>query len=336
MSTLSEMVKQVRKEQVIAQQNISSTISQPSQPIEILKVKIETTEELKASSPHQSTARVELFNDSESARLLIQALKKKGFNVREEEKKEEELLEIVPIVSWEQHGKTGKFLIVYQNGVQEYLSADRIVTLVLDDLRAILKIPLKNDSNNEIGEFIKDAMHRQLGSLSSSESSEEEGDKEKEEKFFGNEEEPDSNDNNEILADTEVPLDKSQVPISEWYYDQELKKFVIKRLDFTYFVFSEFVDLSVLSPVELKLLSLMPMSTTTEEGPYCKKESGNQCGQSEVKKMQYLSLSMFTSLHGNIQMDIIRVLPKNKATEKVDTKVYWILMGTIARYESLL
>ncbi|KAI3811035.1 hypothetical protein L1987_20750 [Smallanthus sonchifolius] len=86
--------------------------------------------------------------------------------------------------------------------------------------------------------------------------SEEEGDKEKEEKFFGNEEEPDSSDNNEIHADTEVPLAKSQVP---------MKRFVIKRLDFTYSTFSELVDLSVLSPDELKLLSLMPMSTTTKE-----------------------------------------------------------------------
>ncbi|KAI3774059.1 hypothetical protein L1987_48602 [Smallanthus sonchifolius] len=64
MSTLSEMVKQVRKEQVIAQQNISSTISQPSQPTEILKVKIKTVEELKASSLHQSPTRVELSTPS--------------------------------------------------------------------------------------------------------------------------------------------------------------------------------------------------------------------------------------------------------------------------------
>ncbi|KAI3808175.1 hypothetical protein L1987_24121 [Smallanthus sonchifolius] len=48
MSTLSEMMKQVRKDQVIAQQNISSTISQPSQPAESLKVKMETAEELKS------------------------------------------------------------------------------------------------------------------------------------------------------------------------------------------------------------------------------------------------------------------------------------------------
>ncbi|KAI3797400.1 hypothetical protein L1987_32657 [Smallanthus sonchifolius] len=112
----------------------------------------------------------------------------------------------------------------------------------------------------------KDAMHRQLDGLSSSESSEEEGDKEKEENFFGNEEELDSSDNNEIPADTEVPLAKSQVPISEWYYDQELKRFVIKRLDFTYSTFYELGDLSVLYPAECKLLSLIPISTTTEEG----------------------------------------------------------------------
>ncbi|KAI3811034.1 hypothetical protein L1987_20749 [Smallanthus sonchifolius] len=105
------------------------------------------------------------FNDSESARLLIQALKKKGFNIREEEKKEEEPLEIVPTVSLELLEKTGQFLIVYQNGVQEYLSADKIVTLVPDDLRALLNIPLKNDSNNEMGEFVKDEMHRQLDGL---------------------------------------------------------------------------------------------------------------------------------------------------------------------------
>ncbi|KAI3774058.1 hypothetical protein L1987_48601 [Smallanthus sonchifolius] len=157
---------------------------------------------------------IDRFNNSQSARLLIQALKKKGFNVREEEKKEEEPLVIVPIFSWELLGKPRQFLIVYQNGVQEYLSADRIVTLVSNDLGALLKIPLKNDSNNEMGEFVKDAMHRQLDSLSSLESLEEEGDKEKEEKFFGNEEVPDSSDNNEIPADTEVPLAKSQVPIS--------------------------------------------------------------------------------------------------------------------------
>ncbi|KAI3821679.1 hypothetical protein L1987_09248 [Smallanthus sonchifolius] len=219
-------------------QNIST--SQPCHPTELLKVKKEAAEQSKASSPHQSPTRIELstpypqqtsspmkdhstpspqrtittpsssrkkrivikkrkasitswnhvgkryvikrddntremfkcisdvmelsksdleknvslcidrFNESESARLLIQALKKRGFSVREEEKKEEEPFETVPI----------------------------------------------------------------LDSLSSLESSEEEGDEEKEENFFGNEEESDSNDNNEIPADTEVPLTKSQVPIS--------------------------------------------------------------------------------------------------------------------------
>ncbi|KAI3825507.1 hypothetical protein L1987_06997 [Smallanthus sonchifolius] len=178
---------------------------------------------------------IDRFNDSGSARLLLQALKKRGFNVREEEKKEEEPLETIPIVSWELLRMTGQFLIIYQNGVQEYLSADRIVTL-----------------------------HRQLDSLSSAESSQEE-DEGKKEKSFGNEDDPDSSDNDEFAVDTEVPLAESQVPISEWYYDLELKKFVIKRLDFTYSVFSNLVDLSVLSPAELKLPSLMPISTTTKE-----------------------------------------------------------------------
>ncbi|KAI3825230.1 hypothetical protein L1987_06708 [Smallanthus sonchifolius] len=185
---------------------------------------------------------IERLTNSESARLLIHVIKERGFSVREEEKKERDPLEIIPIVSWELLGKTGKFLIIYQNGVQEYLSADRIITLVPDDLRALLKIPLRNDSNDQMGEYVKDAMHKQLDN------------------------DPDSSDKDEVAVDTEVLLAESQVPISEWYYDLVLKKFVIKRLDFTYSVFSNLVDLCVLSPTELKLLSLMPISTTTEEG----------------------------------------------------------------------
>ncbi|KAI3811033.1 hypothetical protein L1987_20748 [Smallanthus sonchifolius] len=54
--------KQVRKEQVVAQQNIST--SQPSHPTELLKVKKEVVEQSKASSPHQSPTRIELSTPS--------------------------------------------------------------------------------------------------------------------------------------------------------------------------------------------------------------------------------------------------------------------------------
>ncbi|KAI3783313.1 hypothetical protein L1987_42391 [Smallanthus sonchifolius] len=258
MSTLSEMVKQVRKDQITTQQNITVNLnSSQSTPTELLEIKIEFAEKPKDLSPHQSPTRkevstlssqyvikrddntretfkcisdvmelsnidlqkivslgIDIFNDSESARLLIQALKKKVFNVHEEEKKEEEPLEVIPIVSWELLGKTGQFLITYQNGVQEYLSADRIVTLVPDDMRALLKIPLKNDSNDQMGEFVKDAMHRQLDGLSFSESTQGDENEEKKEQFFGNEDDPDSNDIGESPADNEVPLTQSQTLIS--------------------------------------------------------------------------------------------------------------------------
>ncbi|KAI3786576.1 hypothetical protein L1987_40349 [Smallanthus sonchifolius] len=307
MSTVSEMVKQVRKDQIISQQNISSNPNtpQPSHPTELLKVKKETAEEPKALSSHLTPTRIEVstpssqqtpspkkeystpspqrtvstpsssrkkrlvlkktkasitswnhmgqryvikrddntremfkcisdvmelsksnlerivslgidrFNDSEGARQLIQARKKRGFSVREEEKKEEEPLETIPIVSWQLLGKTGQFLIIYQNGVQKYLSVDRIVTLVPNDLRALLMIPLKNDSNDQMGEFVKDAMHRQLDSSSSSKSSKEEEDEGKKERFFGKEDDPDRSDKDEFCTDTEVPLADSQVLISE-------------------------------------------------------------------------------------------------------------------------
>ncbi|KAI3827017.1 hypothetical protein L1987_01078 [Smallanthus sonchifolius] len=88
---------------------------------------------------------VDRFNESESSRILIEALKQRCFTGYEPKKVEEESLEVIPIISWELLSKTEQFIITYQNGVQKYLSADKIVTLVLDDLRALLKIPLKNE-----------------------------------------------------------------------------------------------------------------------------------------------------------------------------------------------
>ncbi|KAI3742611.1 hypothetical protein L1987_60300 [Smallanthus sonchifolius] len=253
MYTLSETVKQVRKDQITTQQNITLNLnlSQSPHPTELLKIKKEFAEEPKALHPHQSPTRKEVSSPSsqqtpsprkeystpshqraistpsssrkKSHHFLDscrkKALKKKGFSVYEEKKKEEEPLEIIPIISWELIGKIGQFIITYKNGVQEYLSADRIVTLGDEE-------------------------------------------KEKKEQYFGNEDDPDISDG-ESPTDIEVPLAQSQTLISKWYYDQELKKFFIKRL---YFTFSKMVDLSVLSPAELKFLSLMPMSSTTEEG----------------------------------------------------------------------
>ncbi|KAI3813747.1 hypothetical protein L1987_18479 [Smallanthus sonchifolius] len=196
------------------------------------------TEDVQTEEVRITSLGIARFNDNESSRLLILALKKRGFNVYEEEKKEEEPLQIIPILSWELLGKIWQFVITYQNGIQEYLPIDKIVTLVPNDLKALLKIPLKNGD----------------------------GDEEKREQCFRNEDNHDSSDVGETPADTEVPLAQSQIPISKWYYDQDLKKFGIKWLEFTFSTFSELVDLSVLSPVELKLLRLMPMSSTTEEG----------------------------------------------------------------------
>ncbi|KAI3815355.1 hypothetical protein L1987_15020 [Smallanthus sonchifolius] len=145
------------------------------------------------------------FNNSERARLLIQALKKKGFNVHEEEKMEEVPLEIIPIVSRELLGKTGQFLTTYQNGVHEYLSADRIVTLHLDGLSS--------------------------SSSSSSENTQGDENEGKQEQFFGNEDDPNSSDIGESPAVIEVPLAQSQNPTSEWYYDPlQLKKILKKEL----------------------------------------------------------------------------------------------------------
>ncbi|KAI3825364.1 hypothetical protein L1987_06847 [Smallanthus sonchifolius] len=91
---------------------------------------------------------VDRFNESESSRMFIEALKQRGFTGYEQKEVEEEPLEVIPIISWELMSKTEQFIITYQNGVQEYLSADRIVTLVPNDLRALLKIHLKNESND--------------------------------------------------------------------------------------------------------------------------------------------------------------------------------------------
>ncbi|KAI3798048.1 hypothetical protein L1987_33315 [Smallanthus sonchifolius] len=219
---------------------------------------------------------IDRFNDSERVRLMIQALTKKGFNVYEEKEKEEEPLEVIPIVSCELLGKIGQFLITYQNGVQEYLSADRIVTLVPDDLKALLKIPLKNDSND---------------------------------KYFGNENDPDSSDVGESSADNEVPLAQSQTLISEWYYDQELKKFVIKRLDFTFSIFSELVDLSVLSLAELKLLSLMPMSSTTEE-------DGNYELRRETRAMENFNSNEIVCLDVRLLLNLAELPMGNKEMDE--------------------
>ncbi|KAI3825039.1 hypothetical protein L1987_06514 [Smallanthus sonchifolius] len=227
MSTLSEMVKQMRNDQIIAQQSISSTptTSQSSHPAELLKVKIETTEEPKALSPHQSPARIELSTPSPQQTPSP----RKDYSTPS--------LQITISIP----------------------STSRKKMIVIKKRKASVT------SWNHVGKRY-DAMHRQLDSLSFSESSQEEEDEGKKENFFRNEDDRDSSDNDEFSTDTKMPLAEPQVPISKWYYDQELKRFLIKRLDFTYSVFSELLDLSVISPAELKLLSLMPMSTTTEEG----------------------------------------------------------------------
>ncbi|KAI3808170.1 hypothetical protein L1987_24116 [Smallanthus sonchifolius] len=276
---------------------------------------METAEELKALSPHQYTARIELStpspqqtpspmkdhptpspqrtittrSSSRKKRIAIKKRKasitswnhvgrryviKRDDNTREMfkcisdvmELSNSDLEKIVSLGIDRFNDSESARLLIRVLKEREYLSVDRIITLVPDDLRALLKIPLNNDSNDQMGEYVKDAMHKQLDSLSSSESSQEEEDEGKKEKFFGDEDHPNSSENDEVGVDTKVPLAESQVPISEWYYDLELKKFVIKRLDFTYSVFSNLVDLSLLSPTELKLLRLMPLSTTTEEG----------------------------------------------------------------------
>ncbi|KAI3798041.1 hypothetical protein L1987_33307 [Smallanthus sonchifolius] len=240
MSTLSEMVKQIKKEvaeelkassphQSLTRKDVSSPSSQQtpsprreystpypqritSTPSSFRKKSLAKKKEKPESSHGFMLAEdlrkivslgIDRFNDSERVRLLLQALKKKGFSVYEEKEKEEEPLEVIPTVSCELLGKT--------------------------------------------------------------ESTQGDEDEEKKGQYFGNEDDPDSSDVGESLADNEVPLAQSQTLISEWYYDQELKKFVIKRLDFTFSTFSELVDLSVLFLAELKLLSLMPMSSTTEE-----------------------------------------------------------------------
>ncbi|KAI3775835.1 hypothetical protein L1987_45589 [Smallanthus sonchifolius] len=196
---------------------------------------------------------IDRYNESESAKILIEALKLKGLSGYEMKKVvDEDHIEIIPIVSWELLSKIEKFVITYQNGVQEYLSVDRIVTLVHAYLQALVNIPLKNEFIDKLGEFVTSMIHRQLEDLSSGESSRNDEKEEEKEPFFGNEDEPDSSDKDDDPIETEVPL--------------SLKKFVIKRMDFTFSAFPELVDLSVLSNAELKLLTLLPISSETEEG----------------------------------------------------------------------
>ncbi|KAI3825246.1 hypothetical protein L1987_06727 [Smallanthus sonchifolius] len=94
---------------------------------------------------------IDKYNENESAKRLIEAL-----------------------------NKIEKFVITYQNGVQEYLSAGRIVTLVHVDLQVLLKFHLKNEVNDKLGDFVIDVMHRQMEDLSSGKSSEMDGEEEEE------------------------------------------------------------------------------------------------------------------------------------------------------------
>ncbi|KAI3704325.1 hypothetical protein L1987_74543 [Smallanthus sonchifolius] len=158
---------------------------------------------------------IDRHNESESAKILIEALKLKGLSGYEMKKVvDEDPIEMIPIISWELLSKIEKFVITYQNGVQEYLSGDRIVTLVPTDLQALVNFPPKNESKDKLGEFVTKP-------------------------FFGNEDELDSSDKDDDPIETEVPFAQSNVPISEWF---------------------------VLSTVKLKLLTLLPMSSETEEG----------------------------------------------------------------------
>ncbi|KAI3825003.1 hypothetical protein L1987_06478 [Smallanthus sonchifolius] len=191
MSTLCEMVKQVRKEQIAIQQSISLNASKAptSKPLEIIKVKKEVGEESKDSPPQLTppttekltSLGVDRFNENESAKRLMKALKFKGYTGYEANK----------------------------NGVKEYISTDRIVTLVPDDLKALLRIPLKNEANDEVGDFLIKTMERKLEVQSSFESLEGDGDEEEEDKWsFRNDHR--SSDNDEEPADTEVPLAQSK------------------------------------------------------------------------------------------------------------------------------
>ncbi|KAI3815513.1 hypothetical protein L1987_15184 [Smallanthus sonchifolius] len=153
---------------------------------------------------------IDRYNESESANRLIEALKLKGFS-RYEKKKvvDDDPIEIISIVSWELLSKMMKFLITYQNGVQEYLSADRIVTRVLTDLQALIGFPLKNESNDKFGDFMIDLIHRKLEDVSSEGSSRKDEDEE-EEQFFGNEDEPDNSEKDDDPVETKVPLAQSK------------------------------------------------------------------------------------------------------------------------------
>ncbi|KAI3774540.1 hypothetical protein L1987_49098 [Smallanthus sonchifolius] len=102
-------------------------------------------------------------------------------------------IEHTPTVSWEYLSKMERFIITFQNGKSETLFVDRLVSLVPDDLQALIDLPLINELKYLFGDYVIELIKRKLEDLSSDDNL---GDNESEEssQFFRNEKEEDSSD----------------------------------------------------------------------------------------------------------------------------------------------
>ncbi|KAI3744936.1 hypothetical protein L1987_58034 [Smallanthus sonchifolius] len=225
---------------------------------------------------------------------LIKALKMRGFTGFErEEKIENTHVEHIIIMSWEYLNKMEKFLITFQNGQSETLTAERL-----------------NDSNDPFGDYVVNLIKKRLEDLTSddSEMASSTNEEEKSENQENKEEEVESLTQPES---SEVPLTHSQAPISEWFYDTGLQRFVIKIIDGTISTFSEIREASVLPTADIKLLSLLPMSVETEKGnellEKMRLSMWSMQGQEKVDPISlYNPIVSWEDLHGTGTYKVIR------------------------------
>ncbi|KAI3774180.1 hypothetical protein L1987_48725 [Smallanthus sonchifolius] len=109
--------KKSRKARIISSTHIGRrfVIKRANKNIETYKC-ISDVMELPDSDLQKITGlRIDRFNENESSKMLIKVLKQRGFIVYEENKVQEEPLEIVHIVTWELLSKTEQFIITYHN-----------------------------------------------------------------------------------------------------------------------------------------------------------------------------------------------------------------------------